>query len=136
MPHCAPLVSTLCSRVRPRMTSNALRLYFPSKALCPVARAGINSLPFIQDPPTHSGAMQLRAVVVADNEGMQLKIDTLTARIQELERALQDAQRSTSNLNDPMLEDAPASPSSAGPSSIEYGSDRESRDPYGKGHVP
>ncbi|KAF9654413.1 hypothetical protein BDM02DRAFT_3182209 [Thelephora ganbajun] len=75
--------------------------------------------------------MQLRAVVVANNEGMQLKIDTLTARVQELERALQDAQRSTANSNDPMLEDSPASPSSAGPSSVENGSDRESHDSYG-----
>jgi len=75
--------------------------------------------------------MQLRAAVVVDNEGMQLKIDTLTARVQELERALQDAQRSTSNPNDPMLEDSPLSPSSAGPSSVENGSDRESRDSYG-----
>lgn len=79
--------------------------------------------------------MQLRAVVVADNEGMQLKIDTLTARIQELERALQDAQRSTSSSNDPMLEDLPASPSSAGPSSVENGSDGGSHDSFGKGHV-
>ena len=79
--------------------------------------------------------MQLRAVVVADNEGMQLKIDTLTARVQELERALQDAQRSTSNPNDPMLEDSPTSPSSTGPSSVGNGSDRESRDSYGEGNV-
>jgi hypothetical protein len=134
-PHCVPLVSIQCSRIRSRMTSNALRSYFPSKAQCPVARAGIKSLPFNQDPSINSDAMQLRAVVVADNEGMQLKIDTLTARVQELERALQDAQRSTSNSDDPMLEDSPASPSSAGPSSVENGSDRESRDSYGKGNA-
>lgn len=79
--------------------------------------------------------MQLRAVVVADNEGMQLRIDTLTARIQELERALQDAQRSTSTSNDPMAEDSPASPSSAGPSSVENGLDSESHDSYGKGYA-
>ena len=135
VPRCVPLVNIHRSRIRSRMTSNALRSYFPSKALCPVARAGIKSPPFIKDPSINSDAMQLRAVVVADNEGMQLKIDTLTARVQELERALQDAQRSTSNPNDPMLEDSPTSPSSAGPSSVENGSDRESRDPYGKGNV-
>ena len=72
---------------------------------------------------------------MANNEGMQLKIDTLTARVQELERALQDAQRNTSHPNDPMLEDSPTSPSSAGPSSVENGSDRESHDPYGKSRV-
>jgi len=79
--------------------------------------------------------MQLRAVVVADNEGMQLRIDVLTARVQELERALQDAQPSTSSLNDPMVEDSPASPSSAGPSSVDNGSDRESHGSYGEGHA-
>lgn len=100
-----------------------------------MAKAGTKSLPFIHDPSIDSGAMQLRAVVVADNEGMQLRIDTLNARVQELERALQDAQRSTSNSNDPMLEDSPASPSSAVPSSVENGSDRESHDPYGKSHA-
>lgn len=100
-----------------------------------MARAGIKSLHFTKDPPVNSGAMQLRAVVVADNEGMQLKIDGLTARIQELERALQDAHRSTSSSNDPMLEDSPASPSSAGPSSVENGSDRGSHDTCGKGHA-
>ena len=78
--------------------------------------------------------MQLRAVVVADNEGMQLKIDTLTARVEELERALRDAQRSTSNSDDPMLEDSPAASSPAGPS-VENGPDRESRDPYGEGNL-
>ena len=78
--------------------------------------------------------MQLRAVVVADNEGMQLKIDTLTTRVQELERALQDAQRSTSSMDDPMLEDSPEGLSSPGPSSVGNGPDRESQDPYGKGH--
>jgi hypothetical protein len=97
-----------------------------------VARAGIKSLPSIHDPSINPDAMQLRAVVVADNEGMQLRIDTLTARIQELERALQDAQRSTSSSNNPMLEDSPLSPSSTGPSSVENGSDRESHDSYGK----
>jgi len=96
-----------------------------------VGRAGIKPLPSIQDPPTDSSAMQLRAVVVADNEGMQLKIDTLTARVEELERALQDAQRSTSNSDDPMLEDSPTASSPAGPS-VENGSGRESRDSYGK----
>lgn len=135
VPHCVPLVSIQHSSIRPRMTSNALRPYFPSKALCPVARAGIKSLPFTPDPSIDSSAMQLRAVVVADNEGMQLKIDTLTARVQELERALQETQRSTSSSNDPMLEDSPTSPSSAGPSSVENGSDRESRDSYGKGNA-
>ena len=100
-----------------------------------MAKAGIKSLPSVQDPSFHIGAMQLRAVVVADNEGMQLRIDTLTARIQELERALEDAQRSTSSSNDPMLEDSPASPSSAGPSSVENGSDRGSHDSYGIGRV-
>jgi len=98
-----------------------------------VAR-GIKSLPFTSDPSIDSDAMQLRAVVVADNEGMQLKIDTLTARVQELERALQDSQRSTSTPNDPMMEDSPASPSS-GPSSVENGADRESHDPYGEDHA-
>lgn len=72
-----------------------------------------------------------RAVVVADNEGMQLRIDNLTARIQELERALQEAQRSTATTDYPMLEDSPAGPSSPGPSSVENGSDRESHDSYG-----
>lgn len=98
-----------------------------------MARAGIKYPPFTQDRSIDPGAMQLRAVVVADNEGMQLKIDTLTTRVQELERALQDAQRSTSSANEPMLEDSPASPSSAGPSSTENGPDRESHDSYGKG---
>jgi hypothetical protein len=76
--------------------------------------------------------MQLRAVVVADNEGMQLKIDTLTARVEELERALQDAKRSTSTMDDPMLEDEGCS--SPGPSSVGNGSDSESQDSYGKCH--
>ena len=100
-----------------------------------MARAGIKTFPFAYDSSINSSAMQLRAVVVADNEGMQLRIDTLNARIQELERALQDAQRSTSNPNDPMLEDSPTSPSSTGPSSAENGSDRESHDHYGKSHA-
>lgn len=134
MPHCVPLVSIQRSSIRSRVTSNVLRSYFPSKALCPVGRAGIKPLPFIQDPSIDSSAMQLRAVVVADNEGMQLKIDTLTARVEELERALQDAQRSTSNSDDPMLEDSPTTSSPAGPS-VENGSDRESRDSYGKGNL-
>lgn len=121
--------------VRSTMTSNALRPYFPSKVPCPVARAGIKSFPFAQGPSIDPGTMQLRAVVVADNEGMQLKIDTLTARVQELERALQDAQRSTSSANDPMLEDAPASPCSAGPSSAENVSGRGTHDPNGRGDV-
>ena len=73
---------------------------------------------------------------MADNEAMQVKIDTLTARVQELERALQDTQRGTPSPNDPMSEDLPASPSSPGPSSVENGSDRESHDPYGKGDAP
>ena len=72
---------------------------------------------------------------MADNEAMQLRIDTLTARVQELERTLQDA-RDTSSLNDPMLEDMPTTPSSPGPSSVENGSDRESHDPYGKSDAP
>ena len=100
-----------------------------------MARAGIKTLPFTYGSSIDPGAMQIRAVVVADNEGMQLRIDTLNARIQELERALQDAQRSASNPNDPMLEDSPATPSSAGPSSAENGSDRESHDPHGKSHA-
>ena len=80
--------------------------------------------------------MQLRAVVVADNEGMQLRIDNLTARIQELERALQEAQRNAATTDYPMLEDSPAGPPSPGPSSVENGSDRESHDSYGKGYSP
>ena len=72
---------------------------------------------------------------MADNEGMQLKIDVLTARVQELERALQDAQRNTSGSNDPMLEDSPTSPPSPGPSSIGNGSDRESQNSYGEPHL-
>ena len=135
VPRCVPLVSIQHSRIRSRMTSNALRPYFPSKALCQVARAGIKTPPYAYDPPINSGAMQLRAVVVADNEGMQLRIDSLTARVQELERALQDAQRSTSSSNDPMMEDSPTSPSSAGPSSVDNGSDRESHGSYGEGHA-
>lgn len=135
MPCCVQLVRILCSHIRSGTTSNALRSYFPSKALCPVAKVGMNSLPFVQDPLIHTCVMRLRAVVVAGNEGVRLRIYTLTARIQELERALQDAQRSTSNSNDPMLGDSPASPSSAGPSSVENGSDRGSHDSYGIGHV-
>jgi len=74
---------------------------------------------------------------VADNEAMQLKVDTLTARVQELERALQDTQRGASSTNDPMaVEDMPTTPSSPGPSSVENGSDRESHDPYGKSDAP
>lgn len=80
--------------------------------------------------------MQLRAVVAADNEAMQLRIDTLTARVQELERALQDTHRSASSSNDPMLEDQLTSPSSAGPPSVENGSDRESHYPYGRSDAP
>ena len=78
--------------------------------------------------------MHLRVAVAADNEGMQLRIETLTARVQELERALQDA-RGASTSNDPMREDSPLSPSSAGPSSVENGSDRESHDSYGESDV-
>ena len=92
--------------------------------------------PLTYDPSVNSATMQLRAVVVADNEAMQLKIDTLTARVQELERALQDSQQDASSSNDPMLEDLPTSPSSPGPSSVENGSDRESHDPYGKSDAP
>lgn len=80
--------------------------------------------------------MQLRAVAVADNEGMQLRIDKLTARIQELERALQETQQNTTTTDYPMLEDTPSGPSSPGPSSVENGSDRESHDSYGKGCSP
>ena len=76
--------------------------------------------------------MQLRASAVVDNEGMQVKIDVLTARVQELERALQDAQRITSSSNDPMPVDTTTSHSSPGPSSIENGPDRESQDSYGE----
>jgi hypothetical protein len=79
--------------------------------------------------------MQLRTAVAVDSEAMQLKIDTLTARVQELERALQDPQRSASGSNDPMMEDSPTSPSSAGPSSVENGSDRESHGSYGEDHA-
>jgi hypothetical protein len=45
VPRCVLLVSTLHSRIRSRMTSNALRHYFPSKALCPVARTGTKTPP-------------------------------------------------------------------------------------------
>lgn len=79
--------------------------------------------------------MQLRASAVADNEGMQLRVEALTARVQELERALQDAQRSTASSNDPMLEDPQPSPPSPGPSSIGNGSDRESQGSYGERRV-
>jgi hypothetical protein len=79
--------------------------------------------------------MQLRASAVADSEGMQAKIDVLTARVQELERALQDAQTSTLSPNDPMLEDLPTGLSSPRPSSIGNGSDRESRDSHGERHL-
>jgi hypothetical protein len=76
--------------------------------------------------------MQLRASAVADNEGMQLRVEALTARVQELERALQDAQRITSTPNDPMVEDSQSSLPSPEPSSVGNGSDRESQDSYGE----
>jgi hypothetical protein len=79
--------------------------------------------------------MQLRAAAVVDNEGMQLRIDALNTRVQQLERALQDAQRNAPETNDPMLEDSPTSTASAGPSSAENVSDRESQGSYGKGRL-
>lgn len=79
--------------------------------------------------------MQLRASAVVDNEGMQLRIDALNSRVQELERALQDAQRNTSSSNDPMLEDSLTSPPSPGPSSIRNRPDRESKIPHGERHL-
>lgn len=92
------------------------------------------SIPSFQGPSIDSGAMQLRASAVADNEGMQRRVDALTARVQELERALQDAQRTASSSNDPMVEDLPTSPPSPGPSSIGNGSDRGLRNSYGERH--
>ena len=102
----------------------------------PSTKTRYKTSPLTDDPSVNSAIMQLRAVVVADNEAMQLKIDTLTARVQELERALQDTPRGASSTNDPMVEDMPTTPSSPGPSSVENGSDRESQDPYGKRDAP
>jgi hypothetical protein len=109
--------------------------YFSFKGTMPSTKTRYTTLPFTRYPSINSGTMRLRAVVVADNEAMQLKIDTLTTRVQELERALQET-RGSSSSNDPMLEDLPTSPSSTGPSSVTNGSDRESHDSYGEGDAP